>query len=104
VPSAGSTPSASSSPSASGSPTAAGTASASAGAPDPDSPAPSERRKEAVEEATTTPFAGGAAARPTAQSLDPSLREAENWLKSLPDTPLLLRRDKSRRESSEQTW
>lgn len=104
VPSAGSTPSASSSPSASGSPTAAGTPSASAGVPDPGSPAPSERRKEAVEEATTTPFAGGAAARPTAQSLDPSLREAENWLKSLPDAPLLLRRDKSRRESSEQTW
>lgn len=104
APTSGSTPNTSSSPATPGTPTVESTTSASAGTPESGTPEPSERRKEAVEQATTTPFSGGAAARPTAQSLDPSLREAETWLKSLPEAPLLLRRDKSRRESSEQTW
>ncbi len=63
---------------------------------------PTERPKEAREEDSLTPSAPIAAQATPA--LDPSMREAEAWLQSLPDTPLMLRRDKARKDNRNQTW
>jgi len=63
---------------------------------------PTGRQKEAADEDTLTPPAPSS--QQAAGPLDPSLREAEAWLRSLPDTPLMLRRDKSKKQNQEQTW
>jgi Ca-activated chloride channel family protein len=106
------TPQGSPSPNASASPSPGGTAKPEkTGEPQeqqqqkPES-TPEERKKEAPEqpEGSPSPAAQATAAAAAARELNPSLKEAEAWLKSLPDSPLLLRRDKPKPQNRDQTW
>lgn len=78
-------------------------------APSPDEPKDSEndRLKENLDEGVPTP----SEQQPTAQEApqgddgpDPTSQEADAWLESLPDSPLLIRRERGRRAPGGQTW
>lgn len=65
------------------------------------------RLKENLDEGAPTPTEEQAAAQETAQLDDgsaPAPQEADAWLESLPDSPLLIRRERGRRPPGGQTW
>ncbi len=112
-------PQASAAPSPGSSPTPNGTSSPSARSENPqetpsgdkrsETPTPEpERLKEARDE---TPSSESSASSPapaatpdTTETKDLSLSEAEAWLESLPDSPLLIRKKRSERRVGKQTW
>lgn len=63
-----------------------------------------ERLKESEDAAPAAAATAAPAAAPTPDTRSLSLREAENWLDSLPETPLLVRRQRGQRNQGGQTW
>ncbi len=116
VPSPGSSasPSAAPSPALSPKPTASGRPDEAPRTPSPDNqdlstPTPEPTRlKEARDEAppveTSAPSPQASAPREPADTKDLPLSEAEAWLESLPDSPLLIRKKRSERRVGRQTW
>lgn len=43
-------------------------------------------------------------AEPTRETVDPSTKEAQSWIESLPESPLLIRRDRGPSRQEGQTW
>jgi Ca-activated chloride channel family protein len=83
------------------------------GSPSPDpqsspSPAPekeeNERLKENQEENSPPPQQPSEQAKPELDERSPSQKEAEAWLESLPESPLLIRRERGRGAPGGQTW
>lgn len=72
------------------------------------SPAPEkpedERLKENQEENPPQPEQLSAQAKPELDERSPSQKEAEAWLESLPESPLLIRRERGRGAPGGQTW
>jgi Ca-activated chloride channel family protein len=67
-------------------------------------PSPSERLREAIETPASDPAgAPEATALPTG-TLNPGEQEANAWLESLPDSPLLIRRHRGTSQGNGQTW
>jgi Ca-activated chloride channel family protein len=88
----------------SASPSAASTPSPGATSSSNQSETPDERLKEAVE---TPPSEEAAAQQPSPESNatpDQGPTEADAWLESLPDSPLLIRRHKGPSQGNGQTW
>jgi Ca-activated chloride channel family protein len=56
------------------------------------------------EDASQAPQAGSPSAEPTLPAKAPSALEAEAWLESLPESPLLIRRERGRAKQGGQTW
>jgi Ca-activated chloride channel family protein len=68
-------------------------------------PSPSERLKEAIETpASEAANTIGATPTPPPQTFNPGEREANAWLESLPDSPLLIRRHRGTSQGNSQTW
>lgn len=72
------------------------------------SPAPEkeedERLKENQEEKSPPPQEPSGQAKPELDERSPSQKEAEAWLESLPESPLLIRRERGRGAPGGQTW
>jgi Ca-activated chloride channel family protein len=121
-PSAVSTPGSSPTPDGTSNPAAAQTASATAPSATPhgtpeaqpspsahESPTPEPSRlKEALDEPPpldpSAPSTPAPVANDSKETTDLSASESEAWLESLPDSPLLIRKKRSERRTSEQTW
>ena len=75
--------------------------------PEPNkTPEPQETRlkENQPEDASQAPPEGSPSAEPTLNAEAPSAPEAEAWLESLPDSPLLIRRERGRAKQGGQTW
>ena len=75
--------------------------------PEPNkTPDPQETRlkENQPEDALQAPPGGSPSAEPTLNAEAPSVPEAEAWLESLPDSPLLIRRERGRTKQGGQTW
>jgi Ca-activated chloride channel family protein len=86
------------------SPSAAASPSPGATSTSKQAPSPGERLKEAID---TPPGEGSIAPEPSPQSQstpDQGPTEADAWLESLPDSPLLIRRHKGPSQGNGQTW
>jgi hypothetical protein len=53
---------------------------------------------------SSAPSTPAPVANDSKETTDLSASESEAWLESLPDSPLLIRKKRSERRTSEQTW